>query len=449
VSPVIPSPVTPPADLASLIDGRLVFSPHAGQWRAWQSEKRFIAVIAGTQSGKTALGPHWLLREIGRRGPGDYLVVTPTFQLLEKKALPEFKRLFERWFKLGRYVSSPTRRFEFSEAGCRRVFGSHDADTPTTVWFGYAEDPESLESATAKAAWLDEAGQRRFKLASWEAIQRRLAIHEGRVLIGTTPYDLGWLKRKLWDPWNAAARRHPEIEVISFASTMNPAFPPAEYERARRELPRWKFDLFYNGRFTRPAGMIYDNFQDDESPRGHRIPRFPIDPKWKRYLGMDFGNVNTAAVFFAEEPGTGRLFLYRTYHTGGKSVEQHVAALLLNEPGIPYAVGGAAMEDEWRAKFTRAGLPVRKPRILDVEVGINAVYAAHGKGEILVFDDLEEYLEEKITYSREVDDRGEVTERIEDKSSFHILDSERYIIGTIRSPARGVSFSFTGGERPS
>ncbi|NBW23611.1 MAG: terminase, partial [Caulobacteraceae bacterium] len=57
--------------------------------------------MAGTQSGKTAFGPIWLLNEITRCGPGDYLVVTPTFQLLAKKALPEFLRLFNRMRGLG------------------------------------------------------------------------------------------------------------------------------------------------------------------------------------------------------------------------------------------------------------------------------------------------------------------------------------------------------------
>lgn len=442
-------PTRAAADLARVSPNRRVrFTPHPGQWRAWNSAKRFVAVIAGTQSGKTSFGPHWLLREIKERGPGDYLVVTPTFQLLEKKALPEFRKVFERWFKLGRYVSSPSRKFEFSEAGCRRTFGGHDPDTPTTVWFGYAEDPDSLESATAKAAWLDEAGQKKFKLASWEAIQRRLAIHEGRVLITTTPYDLGWLKLKFWTPWNAANRNHPEIDVIRFDSTENPLFPQAEYDRALRELPRWKFDLFYRAIFTRPAGMIYDSFQDEDAPRGHRIRRFPIDLTWKRYLGLDFGNVNMAGMFYAEEPGTERLYAYRSYHTGGRSVEQHVAALLLNEPGIPYAVGGASMEDEWREKFTRAGLPVHKPAVSDVEVGINAVYAAHARSEIVVFDDLEDYLEEKTTYSRELDLNGEPTDKIEDKSSFHLMDAERYIVSSLRTAAGALPAAHAGRGRP-
>src|SRR5207247_1334398 len=119
-----------------------------------------------------------------------------------------------------------------------------DLTEETVVIFCHANDPESLESATAKAAWCDEAGQNRFRLGSWEAIQRRLALHSGRVLVTSTPYNLGWMKQKLWDPWEASGKNHPEIDVIRFDSTENPSFPPAEFERARRELPLWRFNLF-------------------------------------------------------------------------------------------------------------------------------------------------------------------------------------------------------------
>jgi len=74
---------------------------HKGQKRAWLSKKRFVTVLAGTQGGKTVFGPHWLLREIQWRGPGDYMIVTPTYPLLELKALPTFRNLFETILDLG------------------------------------------------------------------------------------------------------------------------------------------------------------------------------------------------------------------------------------------------------------------------------------------------------------------------------------------------------------
>ena len=45
-------------------DGGLQLDFHRGQWEAWDAKERFVAVLAGTQGGKTSFGPHWLYREI-------------------------------------------------------------------------------------------------------------------------------------------------------------------------------------------------------------------------------------------------------------------------------------------------------------------------------------------------------------------------------------------------
>jgi hypothetical protein len=431
---------------------------HCGQWQAWESDARFICVIAGTQSGKTSFGPLWLYREIQRRGAGDYLVITPTFALLEKKALPEFRKHFERRLKLGVYVGSPVRKFTFNQEGSLRTFGSYDPDNPTTVFFGYAEDPESLESATAKAAWLDEAGQKKFKLDSWEAVLRRLSLAMGRVLVTTTPYDLGWLKQQIYDRWRriGTGTEQPgdsDFEVVRFDSTENPQFPPEEFERARQSLPDWKFNLFYRGIFTRPAGLIYDSFEEAK----HKIKRFPIPDDWPRVLGLDFGGVNTAGVFYAENPatrpeatrqtlGTGTWYAYREYKAGSRAAAEHCYYLMLKEKATPFCAGGSHSEDQWRHEFRKggeieiggqklkvAGLDVRESPIKDVEVGIDRVYGAHKRDEIYVFEDLRQYLEQKLTYSRELDEFGEPTEKIADKETFHFMDAERYIVSRLKN----------------
>src|ERR1051326_3594047 len=364
-------------DLATVQpDGRLVRRFHPGQARAWRSKKRIVLVLAGSQGGKTAWGPHWLHREIMTRGPGDYLVVSPSFQLMLKKMLPEFMPLFKGQLGLGDY-SGATRIFTFSPDGQRRTHGT-TSDTTTQVFFGHAADPESLESATAKAAWLDEAGQKRFRLGSWEAIQRRLAVHQGRVLLTTTPYDLGWLYTVLFQPWKRekdAGQDHPDIDVINFPSIANPAFPREEFERARRSLPGWKFRMFFMGMPERPAGLIYDVFDRVK----HVVPPFVPEPIWPRWGGMDFGAVNTAAVLIAEEwspqhQPTGRLVVYREYHPGKRDIAVHVKAINAGEPRMPMVVRAPASEDVWGVRFARAGLPGREPPVRYVEVGIDVVY---------------------------------------------------------------------------
>lgn len=430
-----------PNDLLEVVerDGKrgVVFHPHPGQLEAWRSRRRIVCVLAGAQSGKTSFGPPWVQREIQAQGPGDYLVVTPSFPLLELKCLPEFRKVFEDIYFLGSYVSSPVRKFTLSPFGQKVIFGDHGTKYKTTIYFGYAAEPESLESATARAAWLDEAGQKKFKAASWDAILRRLSLARGRVLITTTPYNLGWLKQQIWDKWRAGAH---DIDVIRFESIANPLFSREEWEDAKSRLPKWKFDMFYRALFTRPAGLIYDCF--DES--WHKVKPFTIPDHWPRYIGLDFGGVNTVALFYAEDPETGILYLYREYYAGGRTAEEHVREMLRGEPEIKLCVGGSKSEGQWRREFKAAGLDVRPPSISSVEVGIDRVYGAHKKNKIRVFEGCTGYLDEKLSYSRVLDEAGNPTEAIEDKETFHHMDGERYIIGRLMGPAQREATSKQG-----
>lgn len=399
--------------------GILNIDLHTGQAQAWNSRKRFVTVCAGTQGGKTSFGPLWLYREIQDRGPGDYLVAAPTFPLLSLKLLPEFLRFYEGQGKFGRYVGSPVKVFRFSGEGARRVFG-FTPDVPTQVFFGHAQDPDSLESATAKGAWLDEAGQKKFRRGSFEAILRRLSIHQGRILTTTTPYSaFGWFKTELHDRAKAG---DPDYEWVRFESRMNPSFPIEEWDRAKRTLPPWKFDLMYRGILTRPAGMIYDCFTDD-----HTVPAFTIPNDWPRWMGIDFGGVHTAAVYLAEEPGTGRYFAYRDYTAPDRTATQHAKAMLEGEPMIPHAYGGANSEGQWRKEFRAGGLPIKKPVIPDVEIGIDRTYGLINTGKLLVLDSCVRLINDLTTYSRVLDDNDEPTDDIEDKSAYHFADALRYV----------------------
>ena len=401
-------------EFRELEGGKLTLNFHPGQSKAWYSQRRFIVVLAGTQSGKTCFTPHWLHREIQEHGPGDYLAVTATFPLLQLKFLPEMCYVFETVLKWGYYKKS-----DYALYSHDRLHGAE----ASRIIFGSAKNPESIESATAKAAVLDEAGQKQFRRDAWDAIQRRLSIHQGRALIDTTIYCLGWLKSELYDRWLAGDS---EIDVIQFDSTMNPAFPREEYERAREKLPRWKFRMFYQGQFDKPAGMIYDCFDETVAV----IPRQPIPKTWLVYSGHDFGGANPAALFYAQDPDTGYFYLFHEYLPGPRTTADHVKAFKRITEGytVVKRVGGAHHEDGWRNDFTSQGWPISEPSCNDVEVGIGRVYAMHKLNKIFVFSDLVNYLDQKTSYSRELDDNNNPTDKIEDKSRYHILDAERYII---------------------
>lgn len=411
--------------------------------------RQYLCGDAFIPTHNTSFGPWWLHREVLDRGPGDYLVVAPSYQLLDKAAAPELEYVFGQLLGLGKMRQSPSFHFRLSHQAERDLWGAPQ-ERPTRILFGHADDPESLEAMTAKAVWLDEAGQKRFKYASWQAIKRRRSFHRGRILLTTTLYNLGWLKQIIHDPWKAAEGNHPLIDLIRFDSTANPAFPREEWEEAMRELPTWKFNLFFRAIFTRPAGLIYDNFDAAK----HTCKRFRIPDEWKRYGGLDFGGINTVGLKYARNPASGKLYLYAAYapketRTAAEHAKHLQAGEAGSQPGATCPrikwVGGSKSEGQWRKEFTAAGMHVEEPPIHEVEVGIDRVYAAHADDEIIVFDDLKGYLDEKGSYSRVLNEMDEPTEAIEDKETYHALDAERYIISWLRRNQRsGGKINLTG-----
>jgi len=418
---------------------------HIAQDMIFDSIKRSLVMSAGSQSGKTSFGPWWLFDEIyNRRGKGDYIAVTSSFDLFKLKMLPSMLAVFEGIFGIGRFWGGD-RVIELADP----VTGKFLANRSTDPMWGRiilrsADALGGLESATAGAGWLDECGQDRFTFDAYKALRRRLALKRGRMLMTTTLYNIGWFTQHVIDPAVAEGISdfkqvgEAEIEitnsekkdtfVIQFDSILNPSFPMEEYEEARQLLPDEEFQMFYRGRKAARRFLIYDSFD----PTRHVIKPFPIPESWKRFIGLDFGGSNTCAMFYAEEPGTRVLYCYREYLAGSKTTEDHVKDILKYEAGIPTAYGGARSEDQWRREFSAHGLVVSQPATDDVDMGINRVYASHSNNGIVYFSNLSGILDEKGRYRRKRDKSGNITDDIEQKNTFHRLDAERYLIGTIR-----------------
>jgi hypothetical protein len=348
---------TPPSG-----EGEMHVNLHRGQQQAMLSKARFPVILAGTQVGKTCFLPDWLMNEIENKGEGDYIALTSTFKLLELKLLPEMRNFFceikingSTW---GKYRDSDN------------VIVSHNGKS--RIIFASAVNPESIESATAKAAIWDEAGQKECRLQTWEALQRRLSLNLGRCLLATTLYQLGWLKTEVYDRWRNGDKN---FEVFQFDSTMNPAFPKEEYERMKGIMPGWKFDMFYRGRYAKPAGMVYDSFDDNACV----VDRFPIPRNWPVYVGHDFGSANPAALFIAQNPESGDLFIFKEYLPGtGRSTADHVQEFkgIVAGYNVLRRVGGnQTTEDEIRQGYTAHGWPIIAPKIKSVVEQVNKVYA--------------------------------------------------------------------------
>lgn len=415
--------------------GNLTLNLHRGQAQAWQSQRRFIAVLAGTQGGKTSYGPWWLYKEIygwdaqPGLGAGDYLAVTASYDLFKLKMLPELKAVFVDLLGMARYwAGDKVLELKNPETGEFEASRSDDPMWGRIILRSAAADG-GLESSTAKAAWIDEAGMDEFTVEIWEAVQRRLSLNQGRVLFTTTVYNLGWLKTEIYDSWVDGDR---DIEIVQFASTMNPAFPKAEYERQKKKMPTWRFEMFYDGKFTKPAGLIYHDFEDTML-----VDPFSIPNEWRRVVGVDFGGANTSFLWLAEDPKTAIWYAYDSTLDGYKTTNEHADEAKSKAAGLEQviAVGGAPSEIQPRADFGAAGFHIFAPTVKDVESGIDRVTSLIKTGHFRLFRTLTGVRDELGTYRRKLDTTGEATETIMDKRTFHRLDCLRYAATYINSGA--------------
>jgi hypothetical protein len=427
---------------------------------------RWVAMLAGTQGGKTSLGPHWLYREIygceeegfEGIGAGDYLAITAVYDLFKLRMLPALQRVFCDLRRMGRYWVGD-RVIELRDPETGQFHASRATDRMWgRVILRSADSPGGLESGTIKAAWLDEAGQDRFQVGAWRAIRRRLSLQEGRALLTTTLYNLGWVKTTFMDPVigdRGEAKEGTEVQVettekgaecqtsvnvekditlVQFDSIANPEFSVKEFDAARGSMPDDEFMLFYRGRSAKLRSLIYDCFNSDV----HKIGSFKIPMTWPVVVGVDPIGDRIAALWIAFDVEHSRLHVFQEYAVSF-GVTTSTAAEEIKRMGKGYRVimyvGGGPSERQQRLDLRGHGLPVIAPEITAVQVGIDKVYELFKTYAMVVHDGCEGVLDELGGYQRVRDRDGEITDKIKDKSKYNLLDCLRYgIIGYLYLP---------------
>jgi len=237
-------------------------------------------------------------------------------------------------------------------------------------------------------------------------------------------------------------------------------------------MPPWKFSMWYKGEFTRPAGLIYDcvdpslhYWPDMEIAAGTQYdPDWMPPPEWKRYVGIDFGAPNFAAIFLAEETGYHELEgptrdgqpIYRKTESGhlvkwsrywadaeyrpdeSKTAAEHVKAMRAIEPGtLEYIAGGSMSEGQWRSEFKAANFNVREPDVPTIEIHLDRVYSLFREQRLIIMRHCPRLIADIESYSRPVDEQGNACEGILDAHLYHSADSLRYIVSFINRKSCG------------
>jgi len=317
------------------------------------------------------------------------------------------------------------------------------------ILLGSAQAPDALESATAKAAVLDEVGQDNFTLRAYQAIVRRLHIHQGRRLMGTTLYNAGWFIQQMINPIMHSGQEHtvyvgdgeitqiinPALrsDLIQFDSVINPMFSLEEYRQAETTMAADEFAMFYRGRVGRPRTLVYDCFDE----KTHVIPSFPIPAHWPRFVGIDPTGAYIAAVWLAWDREHNQGHIYREYYEPfGVTTPEHVRRILAlssGEPVVAY-IGGGPSERQQRADWTGAGLPLLPAPFSDVWVGIGRVYSLFKAYALKVHDCCVNLRDELGRYQRKKGPDGEPTQDLLNKDTAHLEDALRYVTAWLTEP---------------
>jgi len=282
------------------------------------------------------------------------------------------------------------------------------------------DEPDQLRGPQHKKSWIDELAKFKYPQQTWDNLMMGLRIGENpQAVVTTTPRPIKIIKDLVQDRRTLTTRGH----TLDNKANLAPEFLSyimSKYEGTklgRQELAGEILDSL--------EGLVYDCLDADTCV----IPRFAIPGEWPRYTGHDFGLNNTAAVWYAVEPATGFIYLYRTYKGGG-SLSEHAAEFKELSKGevIRRKAGGSHQEQEIRDGYSIAGWHIAEPGIRGVEAQIDRVYALHKQNRLYIFNDLHDYLDEKMSFSWEVDDDDNLTRKIHNEATYHLMAAERYIL---------------------
>jgi hypothetical protein len=193
-------------------------------------------------------------------------------------------------------------------------------------------------------------------------------------------------------------------------------------------IPPYQRDARSKGIPQLGAGAIYQVPESDV-----KIPPFQIPKHWRFGYGKDVGWNRTAHAYFAQDPDTGRAYIYNVHYRAEAEPSTHAAAAHAREralsseapkgwlPGkIDPASRGRSQVDGRKLLESYIALGLNLETATNaVETGIYAVWMALSEGRLKVFATCVEWFAEYRLYRR--NERGQVIKKFD-----HLMDATRY-----------------------
>jgi hypothetical protein len=253
----------------------IYLNPSPAQMMIMLADVPHLTVSGGTGSGKTSLGPFWMMHQMELSLGEDALVVGYTEGALRRNVFPSLFPALEH--------SAFHGKFHEKDMVYHTPYGD--------IFFCTNKNPQAIQGIHPAVIWCDELGS--YSLETWKAIKGRMDRPDARLLGTTTPYGENWFLTDFVQKWRDG---DPDYKVVYMSSLDNPTYPREKYYRDQREMDADEFAMVHEGRIRRRHGLVYPDFTKD------RIMERPV--RSKCYAGFDLGLVdpNAFTVMSYEHP---------------------------------------------------------------------------------------------------------------------------------------------------
>jgi len=404
--------------------------PHEKQLEFIQSSSKRKIIRAGRRSGKTVGIAIWAVQRFlkGRR----VLYTAPTGEQTDKFWY-EITKALRPLTAIGVYKKNESEQFIEKPFTENRI-KAKTAWNANTMRGDYADDLIFDEwQLTAEDAWEDVGAP------------MLLDNNGDAVFIYTPPSLKSTSISRAIDPRHAAkmfkkAESDPRWAAFHFTSHDNPYISEDAILEITQDMSRDSYlkEIMAEDDEAQAGFLVYGCFNENIC----QIPRFEIPKHWSIYTGHDFGSANPAALFVAQDPGTGFFYCFKEYSPPtGKSTYENVQefkrmSALSGHAGeenpslynILQRVGGnITTEDEIRQGYAAQGWPITAPYVTKVNAQIDRVKQLMEKNKIFIFSDLHRLLEQIHTCMWKLNAYGKTTNEIKDEKRYHLLACLRYL----------------------
>ena len=247
------------------------------QSKIYQDESRFRVVVAGRRFGKTFLSTVELLTNAVKEHNRNCWYVAPTYKAAKEIA----------WDML--IATTPREYIQKTNETSLTI----QLINGSTISLKGAEKPDNLRGRSLDFIVLDEFADMRPE-AWYEVLRPSLSDRNGTGLFIGTPKG----RNHFYDLWTKGTDQDEDWSAFQFTTIQGEQVTPEEIESAKRDLDERTFNQEYNAQFVNYSGIIYYNFNREES-----ISKVG-DNGGELHIGMDFNLDPMSAVVAIRDGGT-------------------------------------------------------------------------------------------------------------------------------------------------